>query len=89
MARIFSTNYPSVLYQRKIERAIEERNLDDATTMLDNIPVGYNDEERVMRMVTLNEGYMAILEEYRRRDEEDDGNVDDDSERALDLLRRF
>lgn len=60
MSRIFSTNYPSVLEQSKIEKALEAGDFSESIRLLESIHFGYKDVEKVEYLITMKEGYRAI-----------------------------
>ena len=61
---IFSVNYVKCI-QEKIVSLIEEENLEEAMTTLNKLPYGSNAQEKIDRILVLNEGYKAIIETYQ------------------------
>ena len=61
MSKIFSTTYPDVRYQKRIEQAIGEGEFEEAINLLESMPSGHNDLERMDYKNTLIEGYKTII----------------------------
>ncbi|MFA6022486.1 MAG: hypothetical protein WC781_00185 [Candidatus Pacearchaeota archaeon] len=61
---IFSNRNYSALKQNKIEALINSNELQRAYSELNNLPSGLNADEKLERLVALNEGYKVIISKF-------------------------
>lgn len=60
---MFSRNYIKC-FQDKFEFALKDGELESAVSILESLPLGSTPEEKITRLVVVNEGYKAIINRY-------------------------